>query len=47
MANWGSNSPPFNPSQYCSGWNFGSGPVTMVQYTDGANTNGFDSDYAC
>jgi hypothetical protein len=47
VANWGSNSPPFNPSQYCSGWNFGSGPVTMVQYTDGANTNGFDSDYAC
>ena len=47
VANWGTNSPPFNPSQYCSGWNFASGPVALVQYTDGANTNNFDSDYAC
>jgi hypothetical protein len=47
VANWGSNFPPFNPAQYCSGFNFASGPVELVQYTDGANTNGFDSDYAC
>ena len=47
VANWGSNVPPFNPSQYCSGFNFSNGTVQLVQYTDGANTNGFDSDYAC
>jgi len=47
IANWGSNTPPFNPAQYCSGFNFASGPVVMVQFTDGANTNGFDNDYAC
>ena len=47
VANYGSNLPPFNPSQYCSGWAFASGPVWLVQFTDGANTNGFDNDYAC
>jgi hypothetical protein len=47
VANWGTNSPPFNPAQYCSGWNFASGPVAVVQYTDGATSNGFDNDYAC
>jgi hypothetical protein len=47
VANWGSNSPPFDPGQYCTGFNFAQGPVQLVQYTDGANTNGFDSDYAC
>ena len=44
----GAQLPPFNPAQYCSGvWSFASGPVELVQYTNGANTNGFDSDYAC
>jgi hypothetical protein len=46
VANYGSNVPPFNPAQYCS-YNFASGPVWLVQFTDGANTNGFDNDYAC
>jgi hypothetical protein len=47
VANYGTDSPPFNPSQYCSGYNFASGPVWLVQYTDGQTTNGFDHDYAC
>jgi GH25 family lysozyme M1 (1,4-beta-N-acetylmuramidase) len=47
VANWGSNTPPFNPGQYCNGYNFAQGPVQLVQFTDGANTNGFDNDYAC
>jgi hypothetical protein len=47
VADWGSNTPPFNPAQYCSGFSFASGPVVMVQFTNGANTNGFDNDYAC
>ena len=47
VANYGSNTPPFNPSQYCAGWAFASGPVWLVQFTDGANSNGYDNDYAC
>jgi len=46
VANYGSNVPPFDPAQYCT-YNFASGPVWLVQFTDGANTNGFDNDYAC
>jgi hypothetical protein len=47
VSDWGTNSPPFNPVTYCSGYNFASGPTWIIQYTDGANTNGFDGDYAC
>ncbi|MFZ0668547.1 MAG: hypothetical protein WAM97_22550 [Acidimicrobiales bacterium] len=47
VAEWGSNDPPFNPEQYCSGWTFASGPTWIVQYTNGATTDNFDSDYAC
>ena len=47
VANYGSNTPPFNPRQYCSGWAFASGPVWLVQFTNGATTNGYDNDYAC
>jgi hypothetical protein len=47
VADWGTNVPPFDPGQYCEGFNFAGGPVQLVQYTDGANTNGFDNDYAC
>ena len=46
VADYGSNSPPFNPAQYCT-YNFASGPVWLVQFTDGANTDGYDNDYAC
>jgi hypothetical protein len=47
VSDWGTNKPPFNPAQYCEGFAFASGPTWLVQYTNGATTNGFDGDYAC
>ncbi len=47
VSDWGTNQPPFNPSQYCKAYAFASGPTWLVQYTNGATTNGFDGDYAC
>lgn len=47
ISEWGSNRPPFNPAQYCTGYAFALGPAWLVQYTNGATTNGFDDDYAC
>jgi hypothetical protein len=47
VADWGDNRPPFDPSTYCKGYSFASGPTWLVQYTDGASTNGFDGDYSC
>jgi hypothetical protein len=47
VSDWGTNEPPFDPSRYCEGYAFASGPTWLIQYTDGANTNGFDGDYAC
>jgi hypothetical protein len=47
VSDWGTNQPPFNPAQYCTGFAFASGPTWLIQYTDGATTNGFDDDYAC
>ena len=47
VAEWGTNEPPFNPVQYCTDWAFASGPTWLVQYTNGANSNGVDDDYAC
>ncbi len=47
VSDWGTNEPPFNPAQYCNGYGFASGPTWLVQYTNGATTDGFDGDYAC
>jgi hypothetical protein len=47
VAEWGNNEPPFDPSQYCSGWAFASGPTWLVQYTNGSTTDNYDGDYAC
>jgi hypothetical protein len=47
VSDWGSNQPPFDPAQYCTGYAFSLGPTWLVQYTNGATTNGFDDDYAC
>jgi hypothetical protein len=47
VSEWGSNEPPFDPAQYCTGYAFARGPVWLIQYTDGATTNKFDDDYAC
>jgi hypothetical protein len=47
VSDWGNNEPPFTPSQYCEGYNFAQGPTWLIQYTDGANTNGLDGDYSC
>ena len=47
VSDWGTNEPPFDPSQYCQGYAFASGPTWLVQYTNGSTTNGFDDDYAC
>ena len=47
VSEWGTNEPPFDPAQYCTGYAFARGPTWLIQYTDGATTNGFDDDYAC
>jgi hypothetical protein len=47
VSDWGDNEPPFDPSMYCNGYNFASGPTWLIQYTDGAHTNGLDGDYSC
>ncbi len=35
------------PCPVLRGIRFASGPTWLVQYTDGAHTDGFDGDYAC
>lgn len=47
VSDWGSDEPPFSPSQYCNGYNFALGPTWLIQYTDGAHTNNLDGDYSC
>ena len=39
VAEWGSNEPPFDPTQYCTGYAFALGPTWLIQYTNGATTN--------
>jgi hypothetical protein len=48
IADWLQNAPPFAPSSECSSsYAFVSGPIAVIQYTDGSGTNGHDDDYAC
>jgi hypothetical protein len=48
IADWGANAPPFTPQSECNqSYAFTSGPVDIIQYTDGAGTNGHDDDYVC
>jgi len=48
VSDWQSNAPPFNPASECnSSYAFTSGPVKLVQYSNGLGTNGVDDDYVC
>lgn len=47
LANWGDNTPPFDPAPECTTAPFASGTVQIVQYTNGLGTDGSDNDYVC